>query len=99
MRVTSTKPKKYTTVGHYPLHRATVMVRGASDEEVARCTAVAASEPWAKPHSTERGVWVVQQPYEGRPSQAGGADHDAVDAVRETLVDEMRDACGAEVAK
>lgn len=99
MRVTSTAPKKHTAHGHYPLHRATVTVRGASDEELARCAAVAASEPWAQPHPTERGVWVVQQPYEGRPSCAGGADHDAVDGVRETLVDEMRAACGVEVAK
>ena len=94
MRVTSTKPERYATVAHYPMHRATVTVRGATDEELARCAAVAASEGWAQPHTTKRGVWVVQQPYEGRPPCAGGADHDAVDAVRETLAEDMLAACG-----
>ena len=98
MRVTSTKPKKYTTVAHYPMHRATVSVRGASEDQLARCAEVAARYPWATRSAYDPCVWEVWQRYEGRPSCAGGADHDVVDGTRERLADEMREACGLEVA-
>ncbi len=41
MRVTSTKPKKYATVEHYAMHRATVTVRNATAREMAACAEVA----------------------------------------------------------
>ena len=92
MRVTSTKPKAYTTVGRYAMHRATVTVVGATVDQLDLCATVAMRYPWAKRSAHDPCVWEVRQPYEGRPSCLGGADHDAVKFSVEELVEEMREA-------
>jgi len=90
MRVTSTKPQKYTTVEHYALHRATVTVRNATARELEACAEVAKRHPWAQRNPYDPSVWEVRQRYEGKPSCLGGADFSAVDTAREELADEMR---------
>jgi hypothetical protein len=90
MRVTSTKPKKYATVEHYALHRATVTVRNATTRELDACAEVAKRHPWATRSAYDPCVWEVRQPYEGRPANLGGADHDMVSLATEELSDEMR---------
>ncbi len=99
MRVTSTKPKKYATVEHYALHRATVTVVGATVDQLDLCAAVAMREKWATRSAADPCVWEVRQSYEGRPSCLGPADHDAVKLAAEEMVEEMREAVSADAGE
>ena len=99
MRVTSTKPRKYATVEHYALHRATVTVRNATTREMEACAEVAKRHPWATRSAYDPCVWEVRQPYEGRPANLGGADHDMVSLAAEEMVEEMREAVSADAGE
>lgn len=90
MRVTSTKPQKYTTVEHYALHRATVTVRNATTSELVACAEVAKRHPWAQRSAADPCVWEVRQRYDVRPDVSGPADFDAVACAVEEFADEMR---------
>lgn len=83
MKITSTKPRKCGAILGYAVHSATVMVRGAAAEMLARCAAAVAGDPWVTPHATAAGVWVVRSPSK---RIAGGADLEAVDATRRKVV-------------
>ena len=85
-RVTTTKPRRCGSAGHYPMHCGTVTVRGATAEQVALADAAAVAS--GSGHATvtrdrtDSARWRVQQKPDaearGGYRALGPADYDVV---------------------